>query len=252
MISSLRICATGGIFIFHILGLYEFNNHRIDFISILVFCFLSGYLSCEVGQNPTQWLIQRVYKILLPYWIVIIPVLLINRIISYKDTSIIGDVITILGGNMFLDKKVYVIAWYITFVLLLYIFIYFQSFFKGIVLTTIAWIIGLFVFTAILDKLYYFVSFGIGFFISKLIIPPNKIDYKKFIFSQILYVLQKYCYSFFLIHGGVLLFLFHILKLDFVHSFLIGFLLSIMGTIILSFLTTIFIKKVGALTWGKI
>ena len=128
-ISSLRICATAGIFLFHILGLYGFNQHHIDFYSILVFCFISGYLINKLGKNAFKWFTKRAFKILIPYWIVIIPALIINRIISYKDTTVIEDFITVLGGNMFLDKKVYVIAWYITFVLLLYGFNYFLSFY---------------------------------------------------------------------------------------------------------------------------
>lgn len=243
LISSLRIVATAGIFLFHILGLYGFNNLKIDFFSIIIFCFISGYLSCEVGHNPSQWLIKRTFKILAPYWIVIIPALLINRMISYKDTTVIGDFITILGGNMFLDKKVYVIAWYITFVLLLYGFIYFQSFFNGIFLKSIAWIIGLFVFAFAFNKIYYFISFGGGFFLSKIITPPDKSEHKIFFFSRVLYNVQKYCYCFFLIHGGVLIFLFNILKFNFVCSLLIGSSLSMFGAIILRLLTTVSIKK---------
>jgi len=243
LISSLRILATAGIFLFHILGLYGFNNQKIDFFSIIIFCFLSGYLSCEVGHKPSQWLMKRSFKILMPYWMVIIPALLINRIVSYKDTTVIEDFITLLGGNMFLDKKVYVIAWYITFVLLLYGFIYFQSFFNGIFLKSIAWIIGLFVFAFAFNKLYYFISFGAGFFLSKIITPPDKSEYKIFFLSRVLYDVQKYCYCFFLIHGGVLIFLFHILKFNFVYSFFIGSLLSMFGAIILRILTTLSIKK---------
>lgn len=242
-ISSLRICATAGIFLFHILGLYGFNQHHIDFYSILVFCFISGYLINKLGKNAFKWFTKRAFKILIPYWIVIIPALIINRIISYKDTTVIEDFITVLGGNMFLDKKVYVIAWYITFVLLLYGFNYFLSFFNGFILTSIAWLIGLMIFSLVLNKFYYFVSFGTEFFISKLIIPPEKSEYKKNIYTRALYQLQKYCYSFFLIHGGILIFLYHILKLDFIESFLIGFLLSIFGAIILNILTILFIKK---------
>ena len=243
LLSSLRICATVGIFLFHILGLYGFNNRKIDFFSIIIFCFLSGYLSCEVGHNPFHWLSKRASKILIPYWIVIIPIVLINRIVSYKDTTVIADFITIFGGNLFLYEKVYVIAWYITFVLLLYGFICFQAFFSRICLKSIVWIIGFCVFAFLLNKSYYFISFGIGFFLSKFIAPPDKSAYKDFYFISVLYHLQSYCYSFFLIHGGVLIFLFNILKFDFVHSLLVGFLLSIVGAIILNFLTSLSINK---------
>jgi hypothetical protein len=243
LLSSLRIYATFGIFLFHILGLYGFNNHHIDFFSIVVFCFLSGLLSCELGPTPSQWLIKKAFKILIPYWLVIIPVLLINRILCYKDTSNIQDFITLLGGNMFLDNKVYVIAWYITFILLLYLFIYFQSFFNATYLKLIAWLIGLLFFGVALNKLYYFLAFGSGFFLSKIMTPLSKEEHKESFVSRILFDLQKYCYYFFLIHGGILIFLFNILKLNFIQSFLIGFLMSVLGGVALSFLTTFSMKK---------
>ncbi len=115
-ISVLRIFATSGIFIFHLLGLYDKNNKGIDYLSILIFCLLTGYLSYGIKSNPYNWLKKRFLSILIPYWIVIVPALIINRIICYKNTSILSDVITLLGGNLFLETKVYVIAWYITFV----------------------------------------------------------------------------------------------------------------------------------------
>jgi len=146
---------------------------------------------------------------------------------------------------MFLDKKVYVVAWYVTFVILLYGFICFQSLFKDFFLMLIVWIIGVFIFGFVLNKLYYFVSFGVGFFLSKYIVPPNRVEeFNHYYISRILYHTQKYCYSFFLIHAGVLIFLFHILELNIFNSFLIGFLLSMLGAIILNFLTSVFIKKI--------
>ncbi len=164
-ISVLRISATAGIFIFHLLGLYGKNNQGMDFISLLIFCLLTGYLSSGIKSGTYEWLKKRFLSILLPYWIVIVPVLIINRIVCYKNTTILLDFITLLGGNMFLKTKVYVIAWYITFVLLLYCFIFFQSFFTNFFLKALAWLAGLLVFSMIFHKGYYFTSFGLGFYL---------------------------------------------------------------------------------------
>ncbi|OFZ60327.1 MAG: hypothetical protein A2328_07030 [Bdellovibrionales bacterium RIFOXYB2_FULL_36_6] len=233
-ISGLRIFATSGIFIFHLLGLYDKNNKGIDYISILIFCLLTGYLSYGKKSNSYEWLKKRFLSILIPYWIVIVPALIINRIVSYKNTSIFSDFITFLGGNLFLQTKVYVIAWYITFVLLLYCFIFFQSFFSHYFLKTLAWLAGFLVFYLIFDKSHYFISFGLGFFLASFLPPANKNPTENNSPIKFLFNLQDYCYGFFLIHGGVLIFLYNICKADFFSSFIFGVGLSIMGSIILN------------------
>ncbi|WP_300463396.1 acyltransferase family protein [Desulfobacula sp.] len=237
LLSCLRILATAGIFFFHILGLYGFDNRGIDFFSIIIFCFLSGYLLHSVKLNSFGWLKSRFLSIMIPYWLVIVPVLIINRIISYKETTVLGDFITLLGGNMFLRTKVYVIAWYITFVLLLYAFVYVQSFFENPLLKVLIWMVGLFIFGIILNKFYYFMSFGIGFFLSNIFIPPDKNIAKSNHLSKALFVAQGHCYGFFLIHGGVLLCLFNILNFNITNAFLVGILLSAGGAIVLHLIT---------------
>ncbi len=233
-ISGLRIFATSGIFIFHLLGLYGKNNNGIDYVSILIFCLLTGYLSYGKKKDSYNWLKKRFLSILIPYWIVIVPALTINRILCYKNTSILSDFITLLGGNMFLKTKVYVIAWYITFVLLLYCFIFFQSFFSHYFPKTLAWLAGFLVFYLIFDKSHYFISFGLGFFLASFLPPTNKKSAENKGPIKFLFNIQDYCYGFFLIHGGVLIFLYNICKADFFSSFLFGVSLSIIGSIILN------------------
>jgi len=233
-ISGLRIFATAGIFIFHLLGLYGKDNQGIDYISILIFCFLTGYLSSGIKSGTYEWLKKRFLSILLPYWIVIVPALIMNRIVCYKNTTILSDFITLLGGNMFLQTKVYVIAWYVTFVLLLYCFVFFQSFFDHYFLKTLAWLAGFLVFYLMFDKSHYFISFGLGFFLASFLPPADKNLTKSNNLVKFLFILQGHCYGFFLIHGGVLIFLYNICKINFSSSFLFGMGLSIIGSIILN------------------
>lgn len=171
---------------------------------------------------------------MIPYWIVIIPALLLNRLISYKDTSFGADVITFLGGNLFLSVKIYVIAWYITFILMLYGFVFFQSLAKSFLIKAFGWIIGFSIFHFVLNEEWYFISFGIGFFFAIILPPPDKTIARKGKLNNMLFVIQNHCYSFFLLHGGVLLFLSKICELDFLESFILGLILSIFGAVALN------------------
>ena len=73
ILSSVRFLATGGIFLFHVLGIANLNNNYLDFISILIFCFLSGFFGTKVNLHPHKWIIRRFFSIMILYWLVIIP-----------------------------------------------------------------------------------------------------------------------------------------------------------------------------------
>ena len=236
ILSSVRIYATLGIFLFHLFGMFGIPNNDLDKISILIFCFLTGYLLNMKHQKSSIWLKNKLLSILIPYWLVIIPALILNRVFEYKNTSIITDIITLLGGNLFLDTKVYVIAWYITFIILLYFFMYVESFSNHILIRCCVWISG-FILFALLHKLIYFVAFAAGIFLSKLISPPPKPGQSDFKLSKVLFKTQGYCYAFFLMHGGILVLLIHVLKLNFTQSAIYGMILSLAGTIILHSIT---------------
>ncbi len=65
---------------------------------------------------------------MVPYWLVIFSVIIANYVFQYKTVSIVSQIVTILGGNLFLMNSLYVIAWYVTFVLLLYCYVFVESF----------------------------------------------------------------------------------------------------------------------------
>ena len=246
LISSLRIFAVMGIFLFHTLSLYKLENYNIDFYSILIFCFLSGYLSSNIDKlNRISWLKKRFLSIMVSYWIVIIPALLLNRLFGYKKTLLFGDLVTLLGGNMFLHTKVYVEAWYITFILLLYLFIYFQSFAKMPVLKGICWLFGFLLFTYCFKKSYYFLAFTIGFYFSQFVSPPLKAESGQHFLSELLFKIQGYGYDFFLLHGGILVFFSVVLKLGMIETFAIGMLVTILSSLLLNNVSRSIIKRIN-------
>lgn len=206
--SVARIIATFGITLFHYLGQIEHEKYCLDFYSILVFCFLSGYLSRGRHVDRKNWLLRRYFSIMVPYWMVIIPVTAANFIGQYKSISMPSLIITLLGGNLFLKNPLYVVAWYITFVLLLYVYAYLELFFSKY-LVIIPMCLGLLAFVPS-GHAYYFGAFLAGLRLCDLKKREISKVHNAFLrsISVWLFNLQKYCYPFFLIHGAVLLLFF--------------------------------------------
>ena len=203
--SAIRLTATLAIFIFHFLGLLKYHQYRLDFYAIVVFSFLSGYLSSGINSDRQLWLKKRYLNIMVPYWIVIIPILCATIIFSYKPISWLKVGAALSGCNMFIDDPVYVISWYITFVMLLYLYIFIESLYKQQYIFIM--LIGLIIFSVLLHKIFYFIAFVIGIRLAShhTNIPILIRSSLYFKVSRVLFVVQKYCYPFFLIHGGVLL-----------------------------------------------
>ena len=243
LLGVLRIIATFGIFIFHFLGLMNLNNQGIDQASIFIFCFISGYLSFTIDNQPLSWLYKRLSSIMIPYWFVIIPVVIANRIELYKETTILSDLITIIGGNLFLNNPIYVIAWYITFINILYLFIFFHKASKNIMLTFVIWLLGLIFFGLYLHKYLYFISFALGYFGASKKPYPSIKSIKLNCWSKSIFAVQDRSYAFFLIHGGVLIFLSEKLKMTGPSMFCLGILISAGGAIFLHKVTKQFISK---------
>jgi hypothetical protein len=165
---------------------------------------------------------------MLPYLVVIIPVLIANHYIGYKQITLTQTAITLLGGNLFIDNPVYVIAWYVTFILLLYTFIWLQSIpkEKDRILKFGAWACGYLFFSNYLNYPYYFSAFALGYLAQRLHLPPAKTD-------SILFYIQGKCYHFFLIHGAVLVMLQYYFDLPVWLFFTVGFALSCAGGVTL-------------------
>ena len=228
--SLARISATFGIFLFHYRGMSNLQTYHIDFYSLLVFSFLSGYLVNNAKQKPLYWLSNRLLNILIPYWLVMAGVFLTNSFVNYKPITFTKVIVAFLGGNLFIQDPLYVITWYITFVLLLYMYIFLELSInkKNWYLLLIG---GGCFFSFVIAAQYYFFSSYIGLRLGQKFRNRPTFSHKINTLTRIVcFEVQKYCYCFFLVHGGVLLFCFHLFP---AHNYLI-FFLALVSSIFLS------------------
>jgi hypothetical protein len=204
--SILRLAATLAIFFYHFLDLQGYYHYHLDFYAILSFCLLSGYLGGNVRRDRLSWFKKRYLRIMVPYWFVIVPVLLATVYFNYKPVTFLKISAALLGLNMFISDPVYVITWYVTFALLLYLYAVMESSFKKqyVFLPMLA---GLLIFAFAIHMVFYFIAFLVGLRASEINIRPDH-NYSSLHsgMANVLFSMQKYCYSFFLIHGCVLLF----------------------------------------------
>ena len=152
---------------------------------------------------------------------------MVNTYVGYKTVTVSNIIVAYLGGNLFVQDPLYVISWYITFVLFLYLYVFVDSLVgrKGQYLLTA---IGFLFFSFITHTMFYFVSFYIGLRLHKLNIKKFLL-YDDSIINRSLFLIQKYCYSFFLLHGGVLHFIFRTTHTD--YSFVFALTMSIVVSI---------------------
>jgi hypothetical protein len=245
--SVLRIFATLLIFVFHFRGLSDLPKYPIDKVGIFIFLVISGFFAYQPGITPIHWLIKRVKQIMVPYWTVILVVLVVNRIVEYKETDFFTALIIFFGGSLFISNPVYVIAWFITYILLLYfclfIFLRFQesalSYAFLIVSGLIFWIFEI-------ANPCYFIGFFGGYFLNKFLINNKQKNIKNSFYSNInlfFYTIQNYSYSFFLIHGGIL-------KLTFFFFSFRGFI-AFISTFFLTAIISFYHKKLSDFLLAK-
>jgi hypothetical protein len=202
--SVARIAATFCIFAFHFLHLEGLPQHRLDFGALLTFSFLSGYFADARRGSRRVWFAKRYFSVMIPHWLVIVPVLIANAVEQYKPVTPTTAVITVLGGNMFLVNPVYVITWYVTFVLLLYTYALADSFLHG----SARWLLaaaGLLLFGVELGRYHYFIAFLLGLLMQSLPARRATGPAEPSPASLRLFAWQRFCYPFFLTHGAVLL-----------------------------------------------
>ena len=173
-----------------------------------MFLVISGYFSYQPKVIPSRWILKRIKQIMIPYWIVISIVLVVNTIVNYKETNILKNFIVFFGGSLFVDDPVYVISWFITYILLLYLCVCIFTLFRSPYIKLLYLIFcGALFFLYKIGNLYYYIGFFLGYFV-RYFYSTKKIEnlrIKKFDRINIfLYQIQNYSYSFFLIHAGVL------------------------------------------------
>jgi len=230
MASILRILATILIFVFHYRGLEGLPKYPIDKIGIFIFVLISGYFSFQPHIAPARWFLRRVLQIMTPYWSVIFVVLVVNAVYGYKDVNFITNIIIFFGGSLFVENPVYVISWFITYILLLYLCL---AVFLSIKYTWtkifFLFLCGAFFVDNGIGNVYYFIGFFLGFFINKFF--KNKLHSKHNnnifrIINVYLYKIQNHSYSFFLIHGGVLKLVFNIFLFNGMLALILSFLIT--------------------------
>lgn len=210
MLASIaRIIATALIFIFHYRGLNGLPiDLPIDKLGIFIFVLVSGFFSYQPGTNPYLWLIRRIKQIMIPYWLVISIVLIVNSVVHYKDTTILKNIIIFFGGSLFVDNPVYVISWFITYILILYFCAFILKYLKSIYVKLPYLVVcGFLLYLFNIGNPYYFIGFFSGYILNFLTAGRQWGNYtsnKLQRFNILLYYVQNYSYSFFLIHGGIL------------------------------------------------
>lgn len=233
--SIARIIACGMIFVYHHAGLYGKSLNPLDFYAILIFVFLSGYFSFQNDASNKKfhitWLFRRIKSIMIPYWQVILFVIVVNEICKYKDTTPLKNLIIMLGGSMFLDDPLYVISWFITLILMLYFFIFAFNISSNKSYKVFIFAIG-FTFSVVLNKYFYFLAFCCGYAFKP--VKEKHIDSSitlniSFTLSKVFFLIQNYCYSFFLLHGGVLVLLIKVFELSPVNSFIVSFVITLIA-----------------------
>jgi hypothetical protein len=202
--SVARIAATMAIFLFHYLGLLGLDQHRLSMYALDTFLFLTGYLAQHRNTSRVRWATKRYFSVMIPYWLIIGPALAANWLSHYKPVTPGALAVTLMGGNLFLANPVYVITWYVTFVLLLYVYLLVDSCFNGAWRLVVA-AAGYVVFSLWLDRAEYFVPFIFGMYIGGLM-PPRPVAARSPVerrAARTLFTMQRLCYPFFLTHGGL-------------------------------------------------
>ncbi len=245
--SILRIISTVIIYIFHCNAQYKIESKDSLFYAFTFFLFISGYYSFFQGKSPNQWIIKRLKRIYIPYWIVIIGAIVANYIFQYKNIGIKELFFAVTGGNLFIEHKIYVISWFISVIICLYICVYIYKAINNIIIKSL--LLSLIALLLLKFNIPYdfFISFSLGYFTHSYI-SRNKIEYKKitgnstyinvfiFIFRPLFFI-QNYSYEFFLVHGGMILFITKVLHASYTTSMFGGIIFSFLGAIVLKFFT---------------
>lgn len=227
-ISFLRVGATLLIFIYHLQGVYEGPQYALDTVALVAFMFISGCLINGGSANLSiQWLVRRFLRILVPYWLIMPFVIAANEIYNYKKVLVGEYVISFLVGGFFLKNSIYAISWFITFILMCYLFAY-VIFDKKKYIQIIASVLFCAAFFFHFKWVVIFAVFFVaGFFCRKITIKNKKKNMPNVGISyKILHAMQINTYYFFLLHAGVIQFSHKILALKKLECFIVSLILT--------------------------
>ncbi len=188
---------------------------------------------------------------MIPYWPVISLVIFFNELYQYKSTGFFEYLVIFFGGSMFLDNPLYVVAWFITLILGFYFYIFLVRLSGKHIVKYLVFACG-FAISLLFHKMFYFLAFNAGYiYKSKIFVDvvfKKSNAYRKL--NAVMFEIQNYCYSFFLLHGGVLLFSINVLKLSSAICFIVSFVLTVIGSVIL-FKVSQHFQKISLFSIGK-
>lgn len=252
--SAARIFATVFILFFHFNSMYDFPCTGLDIAGIGMFCFISGFFADAAKDKRTtalKWFLKRFWHIMIPYWLVIFPILISNHWIDYKPTTLFKDAVIALGGAMFFAEPVYVLSWFITLILIFYLLAVIRRVFPnpwiwGAVYAVAGW----FLFQESgWRHLLYLGLFTAGMLLSgnaALNRRPQKASAFFTRLNHLFFDWQSTTYHFFLIHGAVLVGCIRILDLSWPLSLIIVLTVTPPAAWCLKKLSGIFEQRIAA------
>lgn len=242
--SVLRVVATLIIFVFHCNGLYGHANGRMLLVSFALFMFLSGFY-CFIGNRSSfEWIVRRLKRIYVPYWAVAALVIVSNEVFRYKSVSLVDLLVFVAGGNFFLRTNLYVIAWFVSVMILLYICMFIVSLQNK---NSTKLIVTLLLSAALLSiglPLYFLVFFFVGYSLHYLLKRAGILSVRlgcgsvncrrlQYVHAKLRWV-DGISYEFYLLHGAVLLCFYKIVHVSYASCLLVSFVLTVMGAVALA------------------
>lgn len=91
--------------------------------AIGTFCCLAGVFANSRSNTSLTWLQKKFFRIMVPAWIISLPMLGLNMLIQAKAKSI-GSVIMEIAGLQFFVIPLFEAMWFVTFILGLYVAVY--------------------------------------------------------------------------------------------------------------------------------
>lgn len=245
--SVLRITATLIIYLFHCHGLYGRGDSRPLFYAFAFFLFLSGYYAMVRRENAVRWIKRRLRRIYIPYWLVIGVVVVSNWIVQYKPAGLKELFFLLIGGNLFIEDKLYVIAWFISVIIFLYFCVFLLVYFRSITLRFLLAAVLVYILSHYRIPTYFYIAFTIGWSLHYLLLrsglsraaPPLPLGVARVLHRvyKPLLTVQNYSYEFFLVHGGVLLLFNKLLKAPYGETLYAGIIVTALCSIVLKMLT---------------
>ena len=121
----LRWLACSMIFFHHYLkSIGQISNYGLSpIIAIGIFCLLAGAFSQSRINDTVGWLRKKIFRILVPAWIIGIPMLVLNMVVQAKPKGFFSVVMELIGLQFFVTP-LFEATWFVTLILGLYLAVF--------------------------------------------------------------------------------------------------------------------------------